>query len=102
MDIRKQLENFGISGAAEIIYNASTAKLVDEAIRRDEGALAEGGPLIVETGEHTGRSPNDKFVVREESSEKHVWWGQVNREFKRESFNRLLDLAKKHYQGKDL
>ena len=102
MDIRKQLEDFGIAGAGDIIYNASTAKLVDEAIRRNEGSLADGGPLIVETGEHTGRSPNDKFVVREESSEDHVWWGPVNREFERENFNRLLERAKKHYQGKDL
>jgi len=102
MDIRKQLELFGIAGAGEIIYNGSTAKLVDEAIRRGEGHLAAGGPLIVETGEHTGRSPNDKFVVREESSEGHVWWGPVNREFKRESFNQLLERARKHYEGKDL
>jgi phosphoenolpyruvate carboxykinase (ATP) len=102
MDIRKQLEEFGIAGAGEIIYNGSTAQLVDEALRRGEGNLAAGGPLIVETGEHTGRSPNDKFVVREESSENHVWWGQVNREFKRENFNALLERAKKHYEGRDL
>jgi phosphoenolpyruvate carboxykinase (ATP) len=102
MDIRKQLEDFGIAGAGEIIYNGSTAELVDEAIRRGEGKLAVGGPLIVETGEHTGRSPNDKFIVREPSSESHVWWGPVNREFPRENFNRLLERARKHYHGKDL
>ncbi|MBC8146337.1 MAG: phosphoenolpyruvate carboxykinase [bacterium] len=102
MDIRKQLEQFGITGAADIIYNGSTAKLVDEAVRRNEGKLAAGGPLIVETGEHTGRSPNDKFVVRESTSEKHVWWGSVNKEFSRDNFNSLLERAKKHYDGKDI
>ena len=102
MDIRQQLEAFGIRDAGSIIYNGSRAKLVEEAIHRGEGHVAAGGPLVVNTGEHTGRSPNDKFVVKEDSSEKHVWWGPVNKEFSREKFNSLLERAKQYYAGKDL
>ncbi len=47
-------------------------------LRRGEGRLAKYGPLVVETGKHTGRSANDKFIVRDEETEDSVWWGKVN------------------------
>ena len=59
-------------------WNLSDAALYEEAVRRDEGVLAAHGPLACRTGHHTGRSPNDKFVVREPSSEAHIAWGKVN------------------------
>jgi phosphoenolpyruvate carboxykinase (ATP) len=58
--------------------NLSTAELYERAIRADEGLIASEGPLTVRTGKHTGRSPQDKFVVREPSSEGNIWWGEVN------------------------
>src|SRR2546423_175913 len=60
-------------------WNLSPAALYEDAIRRQEGLIAAGGPLACRTGQHTGRSPNDKFVVREPSSEAEVDWGKVNR-----------------------
>ena len=54
-------------------------KVYEHAIRRNEGLLAAEGPLVCRTGQHTGRSPNDKFIVKEASSEKHVHWGNVNK-----------------------
>src|SRR5262249_27080835 len=60
-------------------WNLSTAALYEEAVRRREGVIAAGGPLSCRTGQHTGRSPNDKFVVREASSERDIEWGKVNR-----------------------
>src|SRR5678816_1146164 len=60
-------------------WNLSTAALYEEAVRRQEGLIAAGGPLACRTGLHTGRSPNDKFVVREPSSEAQIAWGKVNR-----------------------
>src|SRR6476659_4903880 len=59
-------------------WNLSDAVLYEEAVRRQEGVLAAHGPLACRTGHHTGRSPNDKFVVREPSSEAHIAWGKVN------------------------
>jgi phosphoenolpyruvate carboxykinase (ATP) len=60
-------------------WNLSTAVLYEEAVRRQEGVIAAAGPLACRTGQHTGRSPNDKFVVREPSSEAAIAWGNVNR-----------------------
>ncbi len=60
-------------------WNLSAAALYEEAIRKQEGVIAAEGPLVCRTGSHTGRSPNDKFTVREPSSEAHIGWGKVNK-----------------------
>jgi phosphoenolpyruvate carboxykinase (ATP) len=73
------LEEHGIRTSRPIHRNLNTASLYEHVIRRNEGDLAAEGPLVCKTGAHTGRSPNDKFVVREPSSEGHVAWGKVNR-----------------------
>jgi phosphoenolpyruvate carboxykinase (ATP) len=73
------LDEHGIRTSRPIHRNLGTAALYEHAIRRQEGELAQDGPLVCKTGAHTGRSPNDKFVVREPSSEAHVAWGKVNR-----------------------
>ena len=59
--------------------NLSTAELYEDAIRAGEGLVAADGPLVVRTGKHTGRSPEDKFIVDEPSSSAAIWWGKVNR-----------------------
>jgi phosphoenolpyruvate carboxykinase (ATP) len=69
--------------------NLSTAELYEAAIRDGEGVLAAAGPLVVRTGQHTGRSPKDKFVVREPSSDAKVWWGEVNQPISEEHYDRL-------------
>src|SRR5690606_9093709 len=58
--------------------NLGTPALVEESIRNAEGRLAKHGPLVVETGKHTGRSAKDKFIVRDAETEDTVWWGKVN------------------------
>src|SRR6476660_9690741 len=83
------LEALGIVRSGRIHWNLSTAALYEEAIRRAEGTLAAEGPLTCRTGQHTGRSPNDKFVVREPSSEQNVWWGKVNRPMETAQFDVL-------------
>ena len=80
------LETHGITGAAAH-WNLGTPALYEAAVRRNEGRVAEGGALVCETGTHTGRSPNDKFVVREPSSERDVWWGTINRPFEPAQFD---------------
>ncbi len=69
--------------------NLSTAELYEDAIRAGEGLVAAEGPLVVRTGRHTGRSPEDKFIVREPSSEAKIGWGTVNRPISEEHYERL-------------
>ncbi|HEY7861988.1 MAG TPA: phosphoenolpyruvate carboxykinase (ATP), partial [Gemmatimonadaceae bacterium] len=59
-------------------WNLVAPELIQEAVRRDEGKLADMGPFVAITSPHTGRSPNDKFIVRDPDVEKDVWWGKVN------------------------
>jgi phosphoenolpyruvate carboxykinase (ATP) len=69
--------------------NLSAAELYEDAIRAGEGLVAAEGPLVVRTGRHTGRSPEDKFIVREPSSDEKVWWGTVNQPISEEHYERL-------------
>jgi len=73
-DLAKQ----GISTNATVKWNLLTAPLVEEAVRNGEGLLSKDGPLVVETGKHTGRSATDKFIVRDAETENTVWWGKTN------------------------
>jgi phosphoenolpyruvate carboxykinase (ATP) len=72
-----------------VLANLSVAELYERAIRAGEGEIAAEGPLVVKTGKHTGRSPQDKFVVREPWSEAKIWWGEVNRPISEEHYDRL-------------
>ena len=77
VDRARGLEREGIQ-TDRVRWNLSTAVLYEEAVRRQEAVIAAEGPLACRTGQHTGRSPNDKFVVREPSSEAAIAWGKVN------------------------
>src|SRR6478672_12067645 len=69
--------------------NLPAAELYEDAIRAGEGLIAAEGPLVVRTGKHTGRSPQDKFIVREPGSAAKIWWGEVNRPIALEHYDRL-------------
>ncbi len=69
--------------------NLPTAELYEDAIRAGEGLVAADGPLVVRTGKHTGRSPQDKFIVKEPGSAAKIWWGDVNRPIALEHYDRL-------------
>lgn len=96
------LESIGIKNAKSIWWNLNTPELYEQTITRGEGQLTHLGPLVVRTGQHTGRAPNDKFIVREPSSADKIWWGKVNRPFELERFERLYERALAYLQGKDL
>ena len=83
------LESHGFSPATVAHWNLAPAVLYEHALRRGEGVLAADGPLVCSTGQFTGRSPNDKFLVRESSSEQDVWWGPVNRPIDDRQFDAL-------------
>jgi phosphoenolpyruvate carboxykinase (ATP) len=86
----RSLEALGITAAGAVHWNNVSPELVQEAIRRGEGRLADMGPFVAVTAPHTGRSPNDKFVVREPESENDVDWGKVNQPIAEEKFDALL------------
>jgi phosphoenolpyruvate carboxykinase (ATP) len=96
------LEAIGIRRSGRVHWNLSPAALYEEAIRRGEAALAAEGPLVARTGQHTGRSPNDKFIVKEASSEQHVHWGKVNRPIEEVKFDALHHDLMAFLQDKDL
>jgi phosphoenolpyruvate carboxykinase (ATP) len=83
-------------------WNLSMAALYEEAVRRQEGVIAAGGPLVCRTGQHTGRSPNDKFIVREGSSEANIGWGKVNQPMEQAHWDALRDDMLHALSGKEL
>ena len=93
------LEDFGFGPAAGADFNLAPAALYEEAIRRGEGLAAEAGPIVVKTGKHTGRSPQDKFFVREPGSERSVDWGKVNKAIERAPFDALLRHADQYMRS---
>jgi len=92
MDVRGRvdLSTHGINPTGLVVWNPTTPVLYEHAIRRGEARIVEGGPLAVDTGKHTGRSPQDKFIVREPASEDRIWW-DGNKGFAEDSFERLRD-----------
>jgi phosphoenolpyruvate carboxykinase (ATP) len=95
------LADQGIVTKAEIKANLGTAALVEQAVSNDEGHLAKHGPLVVETGKHTGRSAKDKFIVRDAETENTVWWGKVNVPMTPEHFANLKEDFFKALAGKE-
>ena len=82
--------------------NLPIAELYEDAIRRGEGLLAADGPLVVRTGKHTGRSPEDKFIVAEPTSEAKIWWGAVNRPISEIHYERLRGRLTAYLVERDL
>jgi phosphoenolpyruvate carboxykinase (ATP) len=96
------LESHGIQNVARVYWNLSVSALYEEAVRRREGLIAAEGPLVCRTGQHTGRSPNDKFIVREPSSEERVWWSKVNRPLEPQFFDALHRRMLNYVEGREL
>ena len=88
--VRKyRLDQQGIRNIGDVHWNLTAASLYEEVARRREGLIAHRGPMVVRTGHHTGRSPNDKFIEEEPSSKDKIWWGKVNRPIASENFDKL-------------
>src|SRR5580765_4853863 len=101
VDRARGLEREGIQ-TDRVRWNLSTAELYEHAVRRQEAVIAADGPLACRTGLHTGRSPNDKFVVREPSSEALIAWGKVNRPMDPAHFDALHKDLVASLSGKEL
>jgi phosphoenolpyruvate carboxykinase (ATP) len=88
--------------AGAVYANLSPAALVEHALRRGEGVLTDTGALTATTGVNTGRSPRDRYIVAEPTSESEIWWGPVNRPMSGEVFERLLHRVRAYLQGREL
>lgn len=96
------LAKLGISSVKTAYWNLTTEALTEEAIFRGEGNIASDGPLVAHTGKHTGRSANDKFIVKHVDSENHVWWGQYNKPFDEAKFDALYKKMTDFIKDKDV
>jgi phosphoenolpyruvate carboxykinase (ATP) len=92
----------GSSKASVSAYrNLAVASLYEHAIRRGQAELAATGPLAIETMPHTGRSPNDKFIVREAESEQQIAWGEINHPFAPEAFDAFAERVTDYLRQRD-
>ena len=96
------LEYQGLINLNKVYWNLPIEALYEEAVFRNEGKIALGGTFVVNTGKHTARAANDKFVVREPNSEGHVWWGQYNRPYATDKFSELFNRVQGYLQAKDV
>lgn len=95
-------EQLGIRSAGTVYWNLTTPMLYEQAIKHREAEIIHMGPLVTRTGKHTGRSPNDKFIVKEPSAEKNIWWGQVNQPISEADFEALYSKVITYMQSRDL
>jgi len=91
--ILDQLKSINIK-TDNVLYNLSHAELVEEVIKNNEGVFSESGAIACNTGKFTGRSPKDKFIVKDGDSEKNVWWGDVNHPLSTEHFENIYSKMK--------
>ena len=96
------LAALGMTNVGNVYHNMSTPALYEEAVRRREGWVAHLGPLVVRTGKYTGRSAEDKFVVRDATSEGTVWWGKYNQPIEPDRFESLKRRMQAYMQGRDV
>ena len=96
------LKNHGLVHLDRVYWNLPTAALVEEAIFRNEGNLVQGGPMLVYTGKWSARAAQDKYVVKEPSSEDNIWWGEYNRPMTSEAFSSLFARVQAYLEGEEV
>ena len=96
------LDALGLAPERAVHWNLRPAALYEHAARRGEGVITEGGAFCAVTSPHTGRSPNDKFIVRDAASEADVWWGRVNQPMTDQHFERLRADVVRHLNRQEL
>jgi len=99
---RHGLDRHGLRHTGPVRWNLTTAEFYEWIARRGEASISRHGPVVVRTGQHTGRSAEDKFVVEDPETRDHVWWGKVNKPFDEEKFDRLLGRVLAYLQRREL
>jgi phosphoenolpyruvate carboxykinase (ATP) len=97
-----ELESIGLTFPKSVSWNLPTPALYEEAVKRSEARIAYRGPIVVNTGQFTGRAVKDRFVVEEPSSSGHIWWGKHNSPISEQAFSTLVARIAAYYQHKDI
>jgi phosphoenolpyruvate carboxykinase (ATP) len=100
--IERDLTQHGVPTKRPVHWNSNAAVLIEQAIRRNEGLLSSDGSFVAITKPHTGRSPDDKFVVREAENEGRIWWGKINVPMQAEHFGALQNDVRSYLTGHEL
>lgn len=95
-------ESIGLDHLGSVYWNLTPAELVEDTVLLGQGVLTDSGAIAVETGEFTGRSPQDRFVVCDEKTENTIWWGDINKKFEVNKYKALYNRMKAFLVGKDL
>jgi len=96
------LKNHGLTNLRKVYWNLPTEAIYEEVVFRGEGKITKMGALVVDSGTHTARAAQDKFVVREPTTEEHIWWGENNRPISPEKFEELYSRLQGFLQGRDI
>jgi phosphoenolpyruvate carboxykinase (ATP) len=94
--------DIGLENLGNVYWNLSPAELVEDTILTGEGVLTDTGAIAIETGEFTGRSPQDRFIVCDQNTENTVWWGDINKKFDADKFDALYNRMKAYLTGRDV
>ncbi|WP_106790908.1 phosphoenolpyruvate carboxykinase (ATP) [Aquimarina sp. Aq78] len=95
------LKNYGIENAT-MRYQLSSENLQEEVVRKGQGKITKSGALTINTGEFTGRSPMDRFIVKDHVTQDKVWWGDINIPFDQNAFDALYDKVTNYLSGKEV
>lgn len=96
------LKELGLGNVANAFWNLTPAELVEETIMNGQGVLADSGAIAIDTGEFTGRSPKDRFIVLDDKTKDAVWWGDINIKFDVANYNKLYEKITAYLQNKDI
>ena len=96
------LDKLGLENIQEIYHNLSYDEIFEHEVKNGEGRVSDNGTFMVDTGIFTGRSPKDKYFVKQDPSQKYIAWGKTNQPITEELFNKLLKKAKKQLSNKNL
>ena len=96
------LETIGIKNTRTQYWNLNPEQLIEETIKKGQGVLSDTGALAIDTGEFTGRSPKDKYIVQDENTKDSVDWGGFNNPISPEAFDKLYNKLTTYLQGNDI
>jgi len=99
---KEALINIGLSKAENIHYQLSPQELTEQAVTRNEGVLSDTGALVIKTGEFTGRSPKDKFIVKDEITADSIHWNDFNLPIDEKYFDQLYKKILTHFENKEI
>ncbi len=101
-DYKKVLEAHGIRSKRDVYWNNPSPVLYEHTLKAGLGMLVRNGALVVDTTPYTGRSPKDRFIVRESTTEADIWWGDVNRPFDRAAYEALRERVTRYLSDRAL